>query len=136
MFNYESRIKGFFKGKKSYSLALMVTFLITGGFSYAENITVNEDKKIENEFIVKNDQTEIMVFINGLFSKLENKKIKNIFEFKLGDEEIKPPVNPEPPINPPVEPPVNPEPPINPPVEPPVNPEPPINPPVVVENTQ
>ncbi|MGL4902556.1 MAG: autotransporter domain-containing protein, partial [Cetobacterium sp.] len=89
------------------------------------------------------------VFINGLFSKLENKEIKNIFDFKLGDEEIKPPVNPEPPINPPVEPPVNPEPPINPPVEPPVNPEPPINPPVeppvnpeppinppIVENTQ
>ncbi|MGL4903310.1 MAG: autotransporter outer membrane beta-barrel domain-containing protein, partial [Cetobacterium sp.] len=74
-------------------------------------------------------------FINGLFSKLENKEIKNIFDFKLGDEEIKPPVNPEPPINPPVEPPVNPEPPINPPVEPPVNPEPPINPPIV-ENTQ
>ena len=109
-----TKIKGFLKGKKSYSLALMVTFLITGGFSYAENITVNEDKKIENEFIVKDDQTEIMVFINGLFSKLENKEIKNIFDFKLGDEEIKPPVNPEPPINPPVEPPVNPEPPINP----------------------
>lgn len=146
---YSAKIKGFLKGKKSYSLALMVTFLITGGFSYAENIIVNEDKKIENEFIVKDDQTEIMVFINGLFSKLENKEIKNIFDFKLGDEEIKPPVNPEPPINPPVEPPVNPEPPINPPVEPPVNPEPPINPPVeppvnpeppinppVVENTQ
>ncbi|MGL4875608.1 MAG: autotransporter domain-containing protein [Clostridium sp.] len=146
---YSAKIKGFLKGKKSYSLALMVTFLITGGFSYAENIIVNEDKKIENEFIVKDDQTEIMVFINGLFSKLENKEIKNIFDFKLGDEEIKPPVNPEPPINPPVEPPVNPEPPINPPVEPPVNPEPPINPPVeppvnpeppinppIVENTQ
>ncbi|MEG0645378.1 MAG: hypothetical protein RR438_08570, partial [Cetobacterium sp.] len=132
---YSAKIKGFLKGKKSYSLALMVTFLITGGFSYAENIIVNEDKKIENEFIVKDDQTEIMVFINGLFSKLENKEIKNIFDFKLGDEEIKPPVNPEPPINPPVEPPVNPEPPINPPVEPPVNPEPPINPPIV-ENTQ
>ncbi|MGL5022734.1 MAG: autotransporter domain-containing protein [Cetobacterium sp.] len=132
---YSTKIKGFLKGKKSYSLAIMVTFLITGGFSYAENITVNEDKKIENEFIVKDDQTEVMVFINGLFSKLENKEIKNIFDFKLGDEEIKPPVNPEPPINPPVEPPVNPEPPINPPVEPPVNPEPPINPPIV-ENTQ
>ncbi len=144
-----TKIKGFLKGKKSYSLALMVTFLITGGFSYAENITVNEDKKIENEFIVKDDQTEIMVFINGLFAKAKNKEIRNIFDFKLGDEEIKPPVNPEPPINPPVEPPVNPEPPINPPVEPPVNPEPPINPPVeppvnpeppinppVVENTQ
>lgn len=128
MFNYESKIKGFLKGKKSYSLALMVTFLITGGFSYvyAENITVNEDKKIENEFIVKDDQTEIMVFINGLFAKAKNKEIKNIFDFKLGDEEIKPPINPEPPINPPV----NPEPPINPPVDPPVNPEPPINPPI------
>ncbi|MGL5624844.1 autotransporter domain-containing protein [Cetobacterium sp.] len=135
MFNYESKIKGFLKGKKSYSLGLMIAFFITGGFSYAENIIVNEDKKIENEFIVKDDQTEIIVFINGLFSKLENKEIKNIFDFKLGDEEIKPPVNPEPPINPPVEPPVNPEPPINPPVEPPVNPEPPINPPIV-ENTQ
>lgn len=130
-----TKIKGFLKGKKSYSLALMVTFLITGGFSYAENIIVNEDKKIENEFIVKDDQTEIMVFINGLFAKAKNKEIKNIFDFKLGDEEIKPPVNPEPPINPPVDPPVNPEPPINPPVDPPVNPEPPINPPVV-ENTQ
>ena len=130
-----TKIKGFLKGKKSYSLALMVTFLITGGFSYAENIIVNEDKNIENEFIVKDDQTEIMVFINGLFAKAKNKEIKNIFDFKLGDEEIKPPVNPEPPINPPVDPPVNPEPPINPPVDPPVNPEPPINPPVV-ENTQ
>ena len=135
MFNYESRIKGFLKGKKSYSLGLVVAFFITGGFSYAENITVNEDKKIENEFIVKDDQTEVMVFINGLFAKAKNKEIRNIFDFKLGDEEIKPPVNPEPPINPPVEPPVNPEPPINPPVEPPVNPEPPINPPIV-ENTQ
>lgn len=113
---YSTKIKGFLKGKKSYSLALMVTFLITGGFSYAENITVNEDKKIENEFIVKDDQTEVMVFINGLFAKAKNKEIKNIFDFKLGDEEIKPPVNPEPPINPPVEPPVNPEPPINPPI--------------------
>ncbi|MGL4875741.1 autotransporter domain-containing protein [Cetobacterium sp.] len=144
---YSTKIKGFLKGKKSYSLAIMVTFLITGGFSYAENITVNEDKKIENEFIVKDDQTEVMVFINGLFSKLENKEIKNIFDFKLGD--VDPPVNPEPPINPPVDPPVNPEPPINPPVDPPVNPEPPINPPVdppvnpeppinppIVENTQ
>ncbi|MGL5766068.1 MAG: hypothetical protein ACRCX8_10560, partial [Sarcina sp.] len=87
---YSTKIKGFLKGKKSYSLALMVTFLITGSFSYAENITVNEDKKIENEFIVKDNQTEIMFFINGLFSKLENKEIKNIFDFKLGDEEIKP----------------------------------------------
>ncbi|MGL5582559.1 MAG: autotransporter domain-containing protein [Cetobacterium sp.] len=135
---YSAKIKGFLKGKKSYSLALMITFLITGGFSYAENITVNEDKKIENEFIVKNDQTEIIVFINGLFSKLENKKIKNIFDFKLGDEEIKPPVeppinppvNPEPPVEPPINPPVNPEPPVEPPINPPVNPEPP------VENTQ
>lgn len=135
MFSYESKIKGFLKGKKSYSLGLMVAFFITGGFSYAENIIVNDDKKIENEFIVKDDQTEIMVFINGLFAKAKNKEIKNIFDFKLGDEEIKPPVNPEPPINPPVDPPVNPEPPINPPVDPPVNPEPPVNPPVV-ENTQ
>lgn len=116
---YSTKIKGFLKGKKSYSLAIMVTFLITGRFSYTENITVNEDKKIENEFIVKDDQTEIMVFINGLFAKAKNKEIKNIFDFKLGDEEIKPPV--EPPINPPV----NPEPPV----------EPPINPPIV-ENTQ
>lgn len=112
---HPTKIKGFLKGKKSYSLALMVTFLITGGFSYAENIIVNEDKKIENEFIVKDDQTEIMVFINGLFVKAKNKEIKNIFDFKLGDEVIKPPVNPEPPVEPPINPPV--EPPINPPVE-------------------
>ncbi|MHA4987862.1 autotransporter outer membrane beta-barrel domain-containing protein [Cetobacterium somerae] len=144
---YSTKIKGFLKGKKSYSLAIMVTFLITGRFSYTENITVNEDKKIENEFIVKDDQTEIMVFINGLFAKAKNKEIKNIFDFKLGDEEIKPPVeppinppvNPEPPVEPPINPPVNPEPPVEPPINPPVNPEPPVEPPInppIVENTQ
>lgn len=125
MFNYESKIKGFLKGKKSYSLGLMVAFFITGGFSYAENIIVNEDKNtIENKFISKSEETEVMIFINGLFAKAKNKEIRNIFDFKLGDEEIKPPV--EPPINPPV----NPEPPVEPPINPPVNPEPP------VENTQ
>lgn len=107
MFNYESKIKGFLKGKKSYSLGLMVAFFITGGFSYAENIIVNEDKNtIENKFISKSEETEVMIFINGLFAKAKNKEIRNIFDFKLGDEEIKPPV--EPPINPPV----NPEPPV------------------------
>ena len=99
MFNYESKIKGFLKGKKSYSLGLMVAFFITGGFSYAENIIVNEDKNtIENKFISKSEETEVMIFINGLFAKAKNKEIRNIFDFKLGDEEIKPPVNPEPPV--------------------------------------
>ena len=139
MFNYESKIKGFLKGKKSYSLGLMVAFFITGGFSYAENIIVNEDKNtIENKFISKSEETEVMIFINGLFAKVKNKEIRNIFDFKLGDEEIKPPVeppinppvNPEPPVEPPINPPVNPEPPVEPPINPPVNPEPP------VENTQ
>ncbi len=157
MMNYESKVKGFLKGKKSYSLALMVTFLITGGFSYAENIIVNEDKNtIENKFISKSEETEVMIFINGLFAKAKNKEIRNIFDFKLGDEEIKPPinppVNPEPPveknkeirnifdfklgdeeIKPPINPPVNPEPPVEPPINPinpPVNPEPPVEPPI------
>ncbi|MEG0236722.1 hypothetical protein, partial [Cetobacterium sp.] len=149
MFNYESKIKGFLKGKKSYSLGLMVAFFITGGFSYAENIIVNEDKNtIENKFISKSEETEVMIFINGLFAKAKNKEIRNIFDFKLGDEEIKPPVEPpiNPPVNPepPINPPVNPEPPVEPPINPPVNPEPPVEPPInppvnpepPVENTQ
>lgn len=113
--NYESKVKSFLKGKKSYSLALMVTFLITGGVAYAENIIVKENK-IENQFIVKDEQTEIMLFINTLFAKAKNKEIKNIFEHIKLDEDGKPPVNPEPPIGGGTgeeKPPVKPEPPVD-----------------------
>ncbi|MBC2857005.1 autotransporter domain-containing protein [Cetobacterium sp. 2A] len=109
------KIKGYIKGKKSYSLALLVTFLMTGGFAYSE----------ENIIIKKSEDTELMIFVNSLFSKLENKSIKNILDFKLNNENINPPVVPEPPVNPPL-PPIVPEPPIDPPLPPVVPPLPPI----------
>ena len=61
-------------------------------------------------------EKEVLIFTNGQYIKGKNKKVREV-NFKNWNNENKEEVNPEPPIEPPVDPPVNPEPPIEPPVK-------------------
>ena len=81
--NYlEKSLKRFLKRKVNVTTAVVVSFLITGSIGYAEDL------------IPKSENTEVLLFINGLFSKLENKSIKDIGGFTLGKDEINAPTTP------------------------------------------
>ena len=81
--NYlEKSLKRFLKRKVNVTTAVVVSFLITGAIGYAE----------DQSLIQKSENIEVLLFLNGMFSKLENDKIKDIGGFKLGDTEVKPPV--------------------------------------------
>lgn len=81
--NYlEKSLKRFLKRKVNVTTAVVVSFLITGAIGYAE----------DQSLIQKSENTEVLLFLNGMFSKLENDKIKDIGGFKLGDTEVKPPI--------------------------------------------
>lgn len=82
MKDLEKSLKRFLKRKIKVTTAVVVSFLITGAIGYAA----------EQELIPKSEDTEVLLFLNGAFSKLENDKIKDINKFKLGNNEIKPPV--------------------------------------------
>ena len=83
--NYlEKSLKRFLKRKVNVTTAVVVSFLITGAIGYAE----------DQSLIQKSENTEVLVFINGLFSKLENKSIKDIGGFTLGKDEINAPTTP------------------------------------------
>lgn len=71
-----NRVKGALKGKMSYSVGLMTAFLITGSLSYSQNL------------IQKSDDTEVLIFMNTSFLKLQNRSITDISKFKLGEDEI------------------------------------------------
>ena len=82
--NYlEKSLKRFLKRKVNVTTAVVVSFLITGAIGYAE----------DQSLIQKSENTEVLLFLNGMFSKLENDKIKDIGGFKLGNTEVKPPVD-------------------------------------------
>ena len=83
--NYlEKSLKRFLKRKVNVTTAVVVSFLITGAIGYAK----------EQTLIPKSENTEVLLFINGLFSKLENKSIKDIGRFTLGKDEINAPTTP------------------------------------------
>lgn len=83
----EKSLKRFLKRKLKITLGVIVTFLITGAFGYAE--------EQEQKFIPKSKDTEVLLFLNANFSKFKNEKIKDIGSFTFADEEIKPPVDPD-----------------------------------------
>lgn len=90
-----NRVKGALKGKVSYSIGLMTAFLITGTISVSQNL------------IQKSDDTEVLIFMNTSFLKLQNRSISDIAKFTLGNDEIVPPVTPEePPVTPEIDNPV------------------------------
>ena len=115
--NYlEKSLKRFLKRKVNVTTAVVVSFLITGAIVSAE----------DQSLIQKSENTEVLLFLNGMFSKLENDKIKDIGGFKLGDTEVKPPINIDKPVDPNPDKPVDPDPdkPVDPNPDKPVDPNP------------
>ena len=83
--NYlEKSLKRFLKRKVNVTTAVVVSFLITGAIVSAE----------DQSLIQKSENTEVLLFLNGMFSKLENDKIKDIGGFTLGKNEINAPITP------------------------------------------
>lgn len=92
--NEEKSLKRFLKKRVKITLGAVVAFLIVGTVVFADN---QEQKIIE-----KAEDTEVLLFLNSNFSKLKNKKIKDMGTFTFSEEEIKPPViNPDPNPTPP-----------------------------------
>ncbi len=58
--NYlEKSLKRFLKRKVNVTTAVVVSFLITGAIGYAE----------DQSLIQKSENTEVLLFLNGMFSK-------------------------------------------------------------------